>query len=46
MIVVMLGTLSAVANPKVMIIFDTSGRMWGQIDGINKIVKSLRRDKL
>ncbi len=32
------------ANPKAMIIFDASGSMWGQIDGINKIV--IARDAL
>ena len=32
------------ASPKAMIIFDASGSMWGQIDGINKIV--IARDAL
>jgi Ca-activated chloride channel family protein len=44
MMAVMLGALSATPNPKAMIIFDASGSMWGQIDGINKIV--IARDAL
>jgi len=32
------------ATPKAMIIFDASGSMWGQIDGVNKIV--IARDAL
>jgi hypothetical protein len=26
------------ATPKAMIIYDASGSMWGQIDGVNKVV--------
>ncbi len=47
-VVVLLGVLtggaSANAAPKAMIIFDASGSMWGQIDGVNKIV--IARDAL
>jgi len=32
------------ANPKAMIIYDASGSMWGQIDGVNKVV--IARDAL
>jgi Ca-activated chloride channel family protein len=39
----LLGSL-AWATPKAMIIFDASGSMWGQIDGVNKIV--IARDAL
>ena len=37
------GTLWA-QGPRAMIIFDASGSMWGQIDGVNKIV--IARDAL
>lgn len=47
-VVVLLGVLtggvSANTAPKAMIIFDASGSMWGQIDGVNKIV--IARDAL
>ena len=37
-------TLMAFATPKAMIIYDASGSMWGQIDGVNKVV--IARDAL
>ncbi|HIP61915.1 MAG TPA: hypothetical protein EYG98_05100, partial [Sulfurovum sp.] len=41
---VLISTVSAGNSPKAVIIFDASGSMWGQIDGINKIV--IARDAL
>ena len=42
--VVSFSVMSAENRPKAMIIFDASGSMWGQIDGVNKIV--IARDAL
>ncbi len=41
---IVLVSLLGAGTPKAMIIFDASGSMWGQIDGVNKIV--IARDAL
>ena len=37
-------SVMALASPKAMIIYDASGSMWGQIDGVNKVI--IARDAL
>jgi Ca-activated chloride channel family protein len=44
MMTLLFASVSLAANPKAMIIFDASGSMWGQIDGVNKVV--IARDAL
>ncbi len=44
LLAVLLVSVWGASTPKAMIIFDASGSMWGQIDGVNKIV--IARDAL